>query len=397
MIIFHVDVNNAFLSWEALERKKEDPGCVDLRTIASVVGGSEKDRHGIVVAKSTPAKKYGIKTAETLADARKKCPQLTIVPPRHHVYQKYSQLLIRYLRRLSPAVEQFSIDEAFVDMTDSSLLKKYAPVDAANYIRSDIYARFGFTVNIGVSTTKILAKMASDFEKPNRVHSLFPEEIQEKMWGLPVKDLFFVGQASAKKLYNLGIRTIGELAQSDKEVLRTHMGKQGTLIHDYANGIDPSPVASRHSEAKGYGNSTTLSHDVTDRAEAMQTLRSLCESVATRLQNDDVMAQVVSVTIKDYTFHQSSHQCTFHTATSNTEELYRNVCELFDELWDGIPIRLLGVSTSKITRQKGHQLTIFNSAQYQKQGKFEQAVAEIRKKYGDDAVFRASSLEKRNL
>ncbi len=393
MIVFHIDVNNAFLSWEALERLKENPNCVDLRTIPSIVGGSEENRHGIVVAKSTPAKKYGIKTAETLADARKKCPNLTIVPPRHGIYREYSKKLIGYLRQLSPIVEQFSIDEAFVDMTACPLLSQRTPVEAANYIRQDIFHRFGFTVNIGVSTTKILAKMASDFEKPNNVHSLFLEEIETKMWPLPVEDLFFVGRASAKKLYNLGIRTIGELAQFDKGIIRSHMGKHGALIHDYANGIDPSPVASEQADAKGYGNSTTLSHDVTDAGEAKRTLRSLCESVGSRLRADDVMAYVVAVTIKDHTFHQGSHQCTLATATNDTNELYKQVCELFDDFWDGTPIRLLGVSTSKITKQKEQQLTLFNTMEFQKKSKMEQAVEEIRKKYGDNAVFRASSLE----
>ena len=395
MIVFHIDVNNAFLSWEALERLKEDPSCVDLRTIPSIVGGSEENRHGIVVAKSTPAKKYGIKTAETLSDARKKCPNLTIVPPRHHIYKQYSRKLIGYLRQLSPLVEQFSIDEAFVDMTECPLLSRYTPVDAANFVREEVFRRFGFTVNIGVSTTKILAKMASDFEKPNKVHSLFPEEIQEKMWGLPVGELFFVGKASSKKLYNLGIRTIGELAQFDKDIIRSHMGKHGILIHDYANGIDPSPVVSEQADAKGYGNSTTLSRDITDASEAKKTLCALCESVGRRLRNDDVMAYVVAVTIKDHTFHQGSHQCTLTTATNDTAELYKYVCELFDDFWDGTPIRLLGVSTSKITKQKEQQLTLFNTAQFQKQGKMEEAVQEIRKKFGDNAVFRASSLENR--
>ncbi len=397
MIVFHIDVNNAFLSWEALERRKEDPSCVDLRTIPSIVGGSEENRHGIVVAKSTPAKRYGIKTAETLANARKKCPNLTIVPPRHYIYKRYSHMLIDYLRTLSPIVEQYSIDEAFVDMTNCPLLTHYTPIEAANQIRKEIYHRFGFTVNIGVSTTKILAKMASDFEKPNKVHSLFPEEIQSKMWHLPVGELFFVGGASVKKLYNLGIRTIGELAQFDKEIIRSHMGKHGVLIHDYANGIDPSLVISEQADAKGYGNSTTLSHDVTDAVEAKRTLQSLCESVSRRLRADDAMAHVVAVTIKDHTFHQCSHQCTLTTATNDMNELYKNVCELFDDLWDGTPIRLLGVSTSKITKQKEQQLTLFNTEHFQKQGKMEQAVEEIRKKFGDNAVFRASSLEKRDL
>lgn len=394
MVIFHIDVNNAFLSWEAIQRLAEHPNETDLRTIPSVVGGSEKSRHGIVLAKSPPAKAYGIKTAETLADARRKCPDILVVPPRHYLYEQFSEKLISYLKTLTPIIEQYSIDEAFADMTNSPLLTKYSPVDAANFIREDIWKQFGFTVNIGVSSNKLLAKMASDFEKPNKVHSLFPHEIEKKMWPLPVNDLFFVGRASAKKLYNLGIRTIGELAHFDKDILRTHMGKHGTMIHDYANGIDTSPVQSEQAEAKGYGNSTTLPRDVTDVAEAKNILKKLCVSVGNRLQKDDVLAQVVAVSIRNNLFHNMSHQCTMTSATNNIDELHQYVCELFDELWDESPIRLLGVATSKLTKEHTRQINLLDSNFYIKQGKMDEAVDSIRKKFGNDAIFRASSLEK---
>lgn len=394
MIIFHIDVNNAYLSWEAVDRLNKQNETLDLRTIPSIVGGSEKSRHGIVLAKSMPAKAFGIKTAETIVEARKKCPDIVIVPPRHHLYKTFSKELIAYLKTLTPVVEQYSIDEAFADMTGCPLLARHSPIAAAEKIREEIYTRFGYTVNIGVSTNKILAKMASDFEKPNKVHSLFPEEIQKKMWCLPVGDLFFVGHASAKKLYNLGIRTIGELANFDREILRSHMGKHGTTIHDYANGIDDSPVLSEQTEAKGYGNSTTLPKDVTDAKEAKNILLKLCESVGSRLRADNIMAQVVAVSIKDNHFNRGSHQCTLPSATNTTSELYHYVCELFDDFWDGSPIRLLGVSTSKLTTETVRQISITDSNFYMKQGKMEKAVDEIRKKFGDDAIFRASSLDK---
>lgn len=394
MIIFHIDVNNAYLSWEAVSRLKDHPGEVDLRTIPSVVGGSEKKRHGIVLAKSMPAKTFGIKTAETLVDARKKCPGIKVVPPRHDLYKKFSKELITYLKSLTPLVEQYSIDEAFADMTGSALLTRHPPVEAADIVRRKIRQQFGYTVNIGVSSNKLLAKMASDLEKPDKVHSLFPEEIESKMWCLPVNDLFFVGKASAKKLYNLGIRTIGELAAFDKEILRSHMGKHGALIHDYANGIDSSPVLSEQAEAKGYGNSTTLPHDITDAAEAKKILMELCRSVSSRLRKDTIMAQVVAVSVKDTDFNRASHQCTMPYATNSSTELYHFTCGLFDELWNGSPIRLLGVSTSKLTREPSRQLRLMESRNYLKQGKMEKAVSQIRKKYGDGAIFRASSLEK---
>lgn len=394
ILVFHIDVNNAFLSWESVYRLNEQGESLDLRTVPSVVGGDEKNRHGIVLAKSMPAKAFGIKTAETLVEARKKCPGLLVVPPRHHLYKAFSKELISYLKTLTPSVEQYSIDEAFADMTGAPLLQNHSPLDAADKIRREIFQRFGYTVNIGVSTNKLLAKMASDFEKPDKVHSLFPGEIQEKMWNLPVGDLFFVGHASAKKLYNLGIRTIGELAHTDRAILCSHMGKHGAVIHDYANGIDTSPVLSQQTDAKGYGNSTTLPRDVTDSGEAKKILLSLCESVGTRLQADDFMAQVIAVSIKDNTFRTNSHQCTLSSATNKTSELYRCVCSLFDEVWDGCPIRLLGVSTSKLTKEKIHQITITDSSFYMKQGKMERTVDEIRKKFGEDAIFRASTLKK---
>ena len=176
-VIFHIDVNSAFLSWEAVYRLKILGEETDLREIASVVGGDEKKRHGIVLAKSIPAKKYGIQTGESLAEARKKCPNLTIVPPQHDLYKQCSELFIQLLREYTPCVEQYSIDEAYMDMSGTLSLHG-SPVIVANAIKDRIYREFGFTVNIGVSSNKLLAKMASDFKKPNLVHTLFPDEIE---------------------------------------------------------------------------------------------------------------------------------------------------------------------------------------------------------------------------
>ena len=403
MIIFHIDVNNAFLSWESVYRLREEGETLDLRTVAAVIGGSEKTRHGIVLAKSPIAKTYGIKTAETLSDARKKCPNLLVVPPRHEIYRDFSHRLIEYLKSLTDTVEQFSIDEAFADMTGSKLLEKYSAVEAANFIRTEVEKRFGFTVNIGVSSCKILAKMASDFEKPNKVHTLFPDQIKEKMWPLPVRDLFFVGKSSEQKLYTLGIRTIGELAAFDPAILQSHMGKHGLLIHEYANGIDPSPVAPRTPENKGYGNSTTLPNDVTDSAEAKKILRRLCDKVASRLQKDEMRAFVVVVSIRDNEFHNVSHQCSMVSATNDPDTLYTHCCQLFDEIWDGSPIRLLGVSTSKLTKHAAEQLNLLDmpfiaasnaeekptlSAKeyFQRQTKLDEAIQKIKTKYGNGAI-----------
>jgi len=391
-IVFHIDVNNAFLSWEALYRIQELGEALDLRTIPSAIGGDKDSRHGIILAKSTLAKSYGVKTAETLGDALKKCPELTIVPPRMHIYREYSKKLMALLRDYSSVVEQFSVDEAFLDMTEGGLEAKKDPIAFAETLRQTIYDTFGFTVNIGVSSNKILAKMASDFEKPNKVHSLFPNEIKEKMWPLPVGELLFVGRSTKRKLYNLGIRTIGELACSDRTIICSHLGKHGGLIHNYANGIDNSPVASESADSKGYGNSTTIPHDVTDSAEAKKILLSLCESVGKRLRADHVQAGVVAVSVKNSDFVRGSHQCTLSSPTNVTGELYDNVCRLFDEYWDGAPIRLLGVSTSKISKDSMRQLNLLDQDKYIKQEKLDTAIDDIRKKFGNDAIVRASFL-----
>lgn len=389
-IIFHIDVNNAYLSWEALYRIQELGESLDLRTIPSAIGGDRESRHGIILAKSMPARSYGVQTAETIGEALKKCPNLVIVPPRRWVYKENSRKLMELLREYSPAVEQFSIDEAFVDMTGVSREMTSDPVLAAEVLRQAVRDRLGFTVNIGVSCNKMLAKMASDFQKPDRVHSLFPDEIREKMWPLPIRRLLFVGRSTEQKLYNLGIRTIGDLAHSDKAIICSHLGKHGAMVYNYANGIDESPVAAQAPDSKGYGNSTTISHDVTDSHEAKDVLRRLCDSVGKRLQKDHVRTRVVAVSIKNSDFMRYSHQCTLATATDSPAELYQQACRLFDECWDGSPVRLLGVSTSKITKDSLQQLNLFDHEKLEKKQRLESAIDSIRSRYGKNAVMRAS-------
>lgn len=394
-IIFHIDVNNAFLSWEALYRIRELGETLDLRTIPSAIGGDRESRHGIILAKSMPARAYGVKTAETIGEAMKKCPNLMIVPPRRWIYDENSQKLMDLLREYSSVIEKFSIDEAFADMTGTSDIIRSSPLTVAEELRQTIHDRLGFTVNIGVSTNKLLAKMASDFEKPDKVHSLFPGEIREKMWPLPIRDLLFVGRSTEQKLYNLGIRTIGDLANSDRDIICRHLGKHGSMIHNYANGIDEAPVAAEAAESKGYGNSTTISHDVTDPREAKDILRTLCASVGRRLQKDHVRAGVVAVSIKNSSFMRCSHQCTLDTATDSPEELYEHSCRLFDECWDGTPIRLLGVSTSKITKETLRQLNLFDQEKIEKQQRLDSAIDTIRNRFGKDAIVQAGTLIKK--
>lgn len=392
-IIFHIDVNGAFLSWESVYRLYHLGGKLDLRNVPSAVGGDIKKRSGIILAKSIPAKKYGIQTGETINEALKKCPDLIIVPPHYNLYEKCSFAFFEILYRFAPVVEKYSIDEAYCDMTGTEGLYG-SPIMAANLIKDTIYRELGFTVNVGVSNNKVLAKMASDFKKPNLVHTLFPDEIEKKMWSLPVSELFFVGRATTKKLLNLGINTIGELATTDVSILKSHFKKQGEVIYLFANGIDPSEVNGTPKLNKGYGNSTTIPHDVYKPEEAKLILLSLCETVCSRLRNDLVKIQTVAISIVFYDFTHISHQTNLLTNTNITSEIYQAACKLFDEGWNGMPIRNLGIHTSKVQKDDSmNQLSLFNINTHEKLLKLDRAIDEIRGKYGKDAIMRGCFID----
>lgn len=388
-VIFHVDVNSAFLSWEAVYRLNRGEE-MDLREIPSAVAGDKNKRHGIILAKSIPAKKYGVQTGEPLVDALKKCPELVLVPPSRGLYQECSRAFTDILCEFSPCVEKCSIDEAYCDMTGMSNLFG-PPVEAAHKLKDRIYKELGFTVNIGISSNKLLAKMASDFKKPNMVHTLFPSEIKEKMWILPVGELLYVGKATAKKLNTLGIYTIGQLANTDINILRAHFKKHGEVLHSFANGIDASVLSQEETKNKGYGNSTTISFDVEDESTAKIILLSLAESVGARLRKDEMKANVVAVSIVDAEFHHTSHQTTLLTPTNSTDIIHKTACTLFDELWDGSPIRNLGIQTGKVVAATAeHQMNLFGYKTDEKREKLDQAIDKIRTKFGNAAIQRAS-------
>ena len=391
--IFHVDVNSAFLSWEAVYRLAHKGGTQDLREFPSAVGGDMTLRHGIILAKSIPAKKYGVKTGETIPEARQKCPNLVLVPPNYGLYEKCSEAFMSILREYSDVVEQYSIDEAFVDMTESCHLFGQ-PVEVAEQIKDRIRDQLGFTVNVGVSGNKLLAKMASDFQKPDMVHTLYPEEIPEKMWPLPVSDLFFVGRATTKKLFSVGIRTVGELAAADPVWLRSILKKQGEVIWGFANGIDLSPVLEQPPANKGYGNSTTTPYDVTDVETAERVLLALAETVGNRLRADNVQIAVVAVGIRYADLTYFSHQKVLQTATNLTNEIYQTACELFLELWNREPIRHLGIHTSRVKNEDCfRQITFFDETDYEKLARMDQTVDALRKRFGTDSVMRAAFLK----
>ena len=392
-IIFHIDVNSAFLSWEAVYRLAHKGGRQDLREIPSAVGGDMALRHGIILAKSLPAKQYGIKTGETILEAQRKCPNLILVPPNYGLYEKCSAAFMSILREYSDVVEQYSIDEAFVDMTASCHLFGQ-PVEAAEQIKDHIREKLGFTVNVGVSSNKLLAKMASDFKKPDMVHTLYPEEIPSKMWPLPVSDLLFVGRATAKKLFDVGIKTIGELASADPAWLRSILKKQGEVIWGFANGVDLSPVLEQPLANKGYGNSTTTPYDVTDLETADRVLLALSETVGNRLREDNVQIEVVSVGIRYADLSYVSHQKILQTPTNLTWEIYQAACGLFAELWNHGPIRHLGIHTSRVKHNDFfRQVTLFDEIDHEKLERMDKTVDAMRKRFGIDSVMRAAFLQ----
>ena len=387
-VIFHVDVNSAFLSWEACYRIHHLGGTQDLRNLVSAVGGDQEKRHGIILAKSIPAKQYKIQTGETVVSAKQKCPGLILVPPNYDLYNRSSKAMLKLLGEYSDRIEQYSIDECFLDMTGCCT----DPIQTAYEIKDRVRRELGFTVNIGISSNKLLAKMASDFEKPDRVHTLWRSEIKEKMWSLPVGDLFYVGHSSQQRLRNLGIFTIGELAAMDPAILRSFMKSQGVLIWQYANGIDESEVINVPPPAKGYGNSLTTPRDVTDREIAKQYLLSLAETVSARLRADGVKIGVVSISLRDWNLQFCGHQITLSVPTDLTLEIYEAACKCFDELWDGTPLRHLGIHTSRVSTDSCRQIQMFERIDYEKVHKMEAAVDGIRRRYGADSIKRACFL-----
>jgi len=389
-VIFHIDANSAYLSWEAVYRLQHGAS-VDLREIPSVVGGDQESRRGIVLTKSIPAKKYGIQTGETLYSARQKCPDLVIVPPNYGLYMKCSKAMNEILQEYSPRVQRFSVDESFLEYPVEYFKDKYeSPVQAATAIKDRIHHELGFTVNIGISlNSKLLAKMAGDLKKPNLVHTIWPHEIEEKMWPRPVEDLFMVGHATAPKLRQLRIFTIGDLAKADPQRLEFWLKSHGRLIWNYAHGLEHSEVGPNRPLIKGIGNSNTTPFDVEDPSTAYKFLLSLTEMVAARLRENQACCQLVAVSIRDTDFRNSSHQRKLYTPTDSTEEIYHYVKILFDELWRNQPLRHLGVRVSALNWSDHLQLAIFNYKRAKEKHVLDTTIDKIRAKYGAEAITRA--------
>jgi DNA polymerase-4 len=387
-VVFHIDVNSAYLSWEAAWRLQHgDP--VDLRERLAVVGGDEEKRHGIVLAKSIPAKRLGVKTGETLVEARRKAPGLIVVPPHYDLYMACSGAMRGMLHEYSPSVQQFSIDEMFLEYTGAERLYG-PPVQAANGLRERIKGELGFTVNIGISENKLLAKMASEFQKPDRVHTLWEREIPEKMWRLPIGELFMVGLRTEIKLRRRGIETIGQLAALGADTLEGWFGKYGGMLWQYANGQEASEVGA-WTPVKGFGNSATIPFDVTDSIEVERILLALVETVALRLRAHGSCARLVSVFGRSRDFRGFQRQHMFSTPTDATGEIHRRAVRLFREIWAGQPLRHMGVRVSELVSNDFWQCSLFEKDRDRERA-LDRAVDILRARYGAGAVFRSCFL-----
>lgn len=391
-LIFHVDVNSAYLSWEAARRVKA--GEADLRQIPSAVGGDPKKRTGIILAKSVPAKKFDVRTGEPVGMALRKCPSLVLVPPDFKLYTVCSNAFVAQCRRIAPVVEQYSIDECFLDMTGTQLLYP-DPVAAAHELRRTIRDTLGFTVNVGIGPNKLLAKIAGDFEKPDRVHTLFREEIPQKLWPLPVSAMLGVGSATAQKLSRYYLNTVGDLARIERESLMAIVGKKaGEYLHRCALGIDESPVLAVPEEAKGYSVSTTLEENVTSFEAAHKIILALVDSVCMRMRADGKRAYGVAVTTRTADFQNRSHQCKLERATDVTDTVYATAKRLLSEHWDGrTPLRLLGVGLFDITDDDSEQLSLFEETDTARERALDKTVDAIRDRFGMKGIVRGGAMD----
>ena len=389
--ILHVDVNNAFLSWTAVEMLKEGSK-IDIRQIPAIIGGDESKRSGIVLAKSPKAKEFGIKTAETIYQAKMKCPNIQIYPSNFTIYKKYSNQLYNLLLEYTDKIERFSIDECFLDMThylmNDTLLNK------GKEINKRVKEELGFTVNVGVAHNKLLAKMASDFTKPDRVHTLFEDEIPTKMWTLPISELFMIGKRTVPKLYNMQIKTIGDLAKTSQNLLIKKFGKHGLMMWEYANGIDKSEVEYKPQKPKGIGNSITLSQNISNIEKLEEILLALTEQVTYRLRKEKMLANVVNVQLRTHDFKDTSHQKKLASSTSSTKEIYAKAKELLNQMYiRGSQIRLIGLRVDNLIDEEQMQISLFTDNKNEKQEKLDKTIDKLKEKYGYNLITRAGKME----
>ena len=389
--ILHVDVNNAFLSWLAVY-KLNNGEKIDIREQVAVIGGDETKRSGIVLAKSQKAKQFGIVTGETLYSARSKCKNVQVYQGDFKIYREYSNKLFQLLSEYTDKIERFSIDECFLDMTQ--YLRNDTLINRAMEINKRVKEELGFTVNIGVSHNKLLAKMASDFTKPDKVHTLFENEIPKKMWKLPISELFMLGRKTVPKLYNMNIKTIGDLAHVNQNLLVKKFGKHGKMMWEYANGIDNSEVQYIKEKPKSIGNSVTLPIDLIEKEKIEEILLTLTEQVAYRLRKQDLLANSVSIQLRTKNFEDFSHQTKLDSSTASTKEIMKKAKQLLTEKFkNGMAIRLVGLRVDNLVSKEELQISLYqNTEEHQKQEKLDKVIDKLNEKYGGNSITRAGKM-----
>ena len=434
-IVFHIDVNSAFLSWSALERLEQNPDSVDLRTIPSAVAGDVASRRGVVTAASIPAKRLGVKSGEPVSAALRLCPNLVLVASNFSYYRRKSAAFLEILKRHSSAVEQFSIDEAFLDMSErfrDRRQEEAAIRTCAAAIQTEIRETLGFTVNVGISENKLLAKMASDFEKPDKIHTLWPEELSEKLYPLPIRALFGVGGQSAEKLLRFGIHTIGEAAATPCEVLQRILGPSaGKAVYQSARGINHSAVRRELPQAKSHSVERTTTTDIEKRNAATELpplLSELAEELSSRLKKANVRAETLVIIAKTSSFQRHTRQQRLLVPSNEKEVLEASARELFSALLEGEDglfskreaLRLVGIGAARLEDPQYQQLSLFSlpsaaevretearaaaeaaetekraaaaAAQAEKRRKLGEMQAAISARYGDKALLRGGAL-----
>lgn len=392
----HIDVNNAFLSWTAVLLLKEGHK-FDIRNSYAIIGDEDNRRHGIVLAKSTPIKKLGVVTAEPIFMARRKCPNLKVYKPSYKWYKKMSDSMFELISKYTPDIQKMSIDECFLDYGPVKHL--YGDeVEFAYKLKDEIKNTLGFTVNIGVANSKLCAKMASDFSKPDKVHTLFESEIETKMKVLPIDDLFFVGKKSALKLKSLGINTIGDLSRCSYDFLYPYFKNQSLKLIESANGIDNSIIERDKTVTKGISNSTTLNHNLIHESEVLEILEAISENLTSQLRKEGRYASVVRVQLKNSNFKNYTHQVTLKNATNSTSIIFDTSKKLLDEMWKDEPIRLVGLALDGLSSDFSYQTSLFDVPEDFEQNKdLDNAVDKLKDKYGFDVIKKASLLGKKKV
>ena len=386
-VILHCDLNSFYASVELLSRP-------ELKKLPVAVCGDPSSRHGIILAKNEPAKRFGVQTAETIWQAKKKCPELILLPPRHGRYREYSRKVNAIYDEYTDLAEPFGIDESWLDVTHSLHLFGASAEALADALRRRVRQELGLTLSVGVSFNKVFAKLGSDYKKPDATTVISRENWQDLIWPLPVRDMLYVGKAARELLGRYGVKTIGQLAGCRREMLEDVMGKLGGQLHDYANGRDREPVRARHEPemVKSVGNGTTFPRNLTAQAQVTAGIHLLSDSVASRLRRAGLYAGGVHVTVRDPAFHDRTRQRQLPVPTHLFRDISAAALSLVGELWKPpAPIRALTVTAIHLTPEEEtyEQADLFTDAEApdrRKQERLEAAVDGIRRRYGNGSI-----------